>query len=114
MISLIIILAYILYKRLLKTLQKDRLTAIYFSVEEFTVNRTHPAVQAEITLKLTSPDKIIIDLISKKVEKKTELFNQELPAGVHYLEVNLGELANNDRDQKIGIYSSNQSWVKNL
>lgn len=98
----------------MKTLQKDRLDAIYFSVEEFTLNRTHQAVQAEITLKLTSPDLIIIDIRTDKLERKTELFNQELAAGLHHLKINLGVLENNGKDQKIGIYSAKQSWVKNL
>jgi hypothetical protein len=114
LITLIVILAYILYKRLLGALQKDRLSAKYFSIEAFHIVGDHPAVQAEITIKMTQPDRISITLNRDNTNSVEPIFSKELAIGIHRLMIDLERSDDGGAKQKIEVLSSSQTWVKNL
>jgi hypothetical protein len=114
LITLIVILAYILYKRLLNVLQKDRLSAKYFSVESFVVNRTHPALHAEITIKMNQPDVISIKCLDSQLKKNDALFTEHLAEGLHHLNVDLSATIQSPNKLQIEVSSATQSWVKSL
>ncbi len=114
LITLIVILAYILYKRLLGALQKDRLSAKYFSIEAFHVVGDHPAVQAEITIKMMQPDRISIKLNRDNSNSVEPVFSKDLAVGIHRLIIDLEPSIEDGANQKIEVLSSSQTWVKNL
>jgi hypothetical protein len=114
LITLIVILAYILYKRLLNALQKDRLSAKYFSVESFVVNGTHPAVQAEIIIKMNQPDVISIKFIDGQLKNNDAFFTEHLTEGLHHLNVDLSATIKSPNKLQIEVSSSSQSWIKSL
>ena len=114
MITLIVILAYILYKRLLNFLKKDQLGAKYFSIESFKLLDTHPAVQAEIIIKMTQSDVIFIKILNSQPEFIGADISKQLTEGVHHLKIDLGTNSEALFKTQIQITSSTQSWVKSL
>lgn len=114
LITLIVILAYILYKRLLNFLQKDRLSAKYFSVESFVVKDSHPAVQAEITIKMNQPDVISIKFLCSQSKHDHTVITEHLTEGIHHLIFDLGPSLEISKKLQIEVSSPSQSWVKSL
>lgn len=88
LVTLIVVLAYILYKRLIRFLNRDRVEVEnYLQLEKSEVDGAHLKLMLEVPRK----QNIVVQV--SQGESTNTIFDQELDAGPQVLDLNIDKLA---------------------